>query len=428
VDYRSSLEFLYGLQKFGIKFGLNSTENILKSLGNPHANRKYIHVGGTNGKGSVCAFINSILIEAGYKVGFYSSPHLVTFRERFQINGEYINESDVVDLVTDLKAIMKDQELPTFFEVTTAMALSYFNKKNTDIDILEVGMGGRLDATNVVTPLVSVITNVSLEHQQYLGKNIKQIAFEKAGIIKKGVPVVTSGRFRDAKHVILKASSEKDAPCYMLDRDFWIKEKKGGYCFSGLDVRLEGLKPGLIGSYQRQNLGLAVAAVLLIKSFGFKIEEEHIRTGVSKAFWPGRFQLISQSPKILLDGAHNPNAMRALRKALWRLDFERLILVIGIMSDKDKKKILKEIVPYAHFTIFTRPKYYRAEDPRVLAKEAEEFTDYPIVIQNLDEAIQMAKSMAMGHPKNLILITGSLFTVGEALQILDPQRYKPDPL
>jgi len=428
VDYRASLEFLYGLQKFGIKFGLNSTENLLKSLGDPHTNRRYVHVAGTNGKGSVCTFINYILIQAGYKVGFYSSPHLVSFRERFQINNEYISEESVVGLVKELQTVMKGKELPTFFEVTTAMALSYFKYKNTDIDIMEVGMGGRLDATNVITPMVSVITNVSLEHQQYLGKNLKQIAFEKAGIIKEGIPVVTSGRLRGVKEVILKVSSERNAPCYVLDRDFWIKEKKGSYCFSGLDMKLEGLRPGLMGSYQKQNLGLAIATIGLLRSKGFQITDKHIREGVQKAFWPGRFQLISQSPKILLDGAHNPNAMKTLRKALSELGFERLILVIGIMGDKDKKRILKEIVPYAHSVIFTRPRYYRAESPAVLAKEAAELTKDPFIIEDLEEAINLAKKMAVGHPKNLILITGSLFTVGEALQILDPQQYRPDPL
>ncbi len=426
MDYASTLRHLFGLQKFGIKFGLNSTENLLRALGNPHLGRRYIHVAGTNGKGSVCTFLNQILIEGGYKVGFYSSPHLVTFRERFRVNNEYITEEEVVHYTEKIMSILNPKEPPTFFEFTTAMALDYFKDKGTHIDILEVGMGGRLDATNVVVPTVSVITNVSLEHKEYLGDTIEKIAFEKAGIIKEGVPLVAGVEKGPARDVILRVATERSAPCYLLGRDLWVRRGKGGYSFKGLGISFRGLQSGLKGNYQGRNMALALAAVGLLKKAGYEIKEEHVIKGVKNAFWPGRFHMISDSSRILLDGAHNPNAMKALKKALEEVLYERLIVVIGIMADKEKRKILREILPLAHLTIFTRPAYYRAEDPHVLMMEAKEYVKNHLLIGDLRSAIDEAKRRA--EKDDLILITGSLFTVGEALSILDPHTYRPDPI
>lgn len=426
MDYKAALEYLFGLQKFGIKFGLNSTENLLRALGDPHLGKKCLHVAGTNGKGSVCNFLNWILIEAGYKVGFYSSPHLVTFRERFRVNNEFITEEEVIVHTKRIQEILRPSEPPTFFEVTTAMAIDYFRERQTDIDILEVGMGGRLDATNVVTPLVSVITNISLEHKQYLGDTIEKIAFEKAGIIKPGVPVVTGVTTGPAREVILKTALKNRAPCQILNRDFRLRKTKNGFSFKGLGLSLNGLEMGPQGGYQKKNLPLALAVVSMLREMGYKIEDSHIRRGVKKAFWPGRFHWVSRFPKIILDGAHNPEAMRNLRKALEEIVYERLILVIGIMADKEKRRILRQILPLAHFTIFTRPAYYRAEDPKVLLKEGKDLVRGHMVIEDLRTAIDEAKKRA--EKDDLILITGSLFTVGEALCILEPETYKPDPI
>lgn len=426
MNYTDALTYLFGLQRFGIKFGLNSTENLLRALGDPHIGRRYIHVAGTNGKGSVCSYLNSILMEAGYKVGFYSSPHLVSFRERFKINDQDITEEEVVYYTKRLKEIIDPSEPPTFFEVTTAMAIQYFHDKGTDIDILEVGMGGRLDATNVVRPCLSIITNISLEHRQYLGDTLDKIAFEKAGIIKDGVPVVTGVKKGVAQEVILKVANERGAPCYLLNRDFRIRKTKSGYSFNGVGLSLKGITSGLRGSYQAKNLPLALAAVGLLIQGGYKIEVTQIFEGTRKAHWPGRFQVISSKPMIILDGAHNPGAMRGLREALKEVVYERLILVIGIMADKEKRKILREIVPLAHLTIFTRPSYSRAEDPSVLLEEAKELVRDYRVIDNLKYAIEHAKEKA--GKDDLILITGSLFTVGEALSLLDPDNYIPDPV
>lgn len=426
MNYKDALTYLFGLQKFGIKFGLNSTENLLRALGNPHLGRQYIHVAGTNGKGSVCSYLNSILIEAGYKVGFYSSPHLVSFRERFKINNEYITEEEVVHYTQKIKELIDPREPPTFFEVTTAMAIQYFKDKGTDIDILEVGMGGRLDATNVVRPCVSVITNISLEHRQYLGDTLDKIAFEKAGIIKEGVPVVTGVERGVAQEVILGVAKERGAPCFLLNRDFKIRKTKAGYSFNGLALSLKGINSGLKGSYQAKNLPLALATIAILRQSGYGIGETQILEGTRKAHWPGRFQIISQKPLVILDGAHNPGAMKGLKKALEELVYKRLILVIGIMADKEKRKILKEIVPLAQLTIFTRPTYNRAEDPKVLWEESKELVKDYRIVDDLKYAIEEAKQKA--DKDDLILITGSLFTVGEALSLLDPDHYTPDPI
>jgi dihydrofolate synthase/folylpolyglutamate synthase len=308
------------------------------------------------------------------------------------------------------------------------MALAYFAQEGTQIDIMEVGMGGRLDATNVICPMVSVITNVSLEHQQYLGKTLRQIAFEKAGIIKEGVPVVTGVARGPAREVIGEVAEGKKAPCLLLHRDFTIRQKGQHFHCKGVGLDLDGLTPGLKGTYQRQNLALAIAAAGVLIRQGLFIQEEHIRNGVRKATWPGRFHEISRSPRIILDGAHNPNAMKRLKEAIKKLPLRRLLVVIGIMADKEKRKILREIVPISDFTIFTRPSYYRAEDPEKLYEDAREFSKNGIVIKDLKAAIEHAISMADKDPDTLILITGSLFTVGEALSLLAPDEYQPDPV
>ncbi len=426
MDYKEALEFLYSLQRFGIKFGLNATKSILDALGNPHMGRRFVHVAGSNGKGSVCTYINFVLMEAGYRVGFYSSPHLVSFRERFKINWQDITEKEIVRLVEKIQSVLKDGDLPTFFEFTTAMALDYFRAQSTDIDIIEVGMGGRLDATNVIKPLVGLITNISLEHQEYLGKTLRRIAEEKAGIIKDGMPLVTGVTQRSVKDVIERAASSLKSTVYLMGREFRVKRHGDYINYYGLGLTLKDIELGLKGGFQSRNAGLALCALELLKDHGLNINEEAIYRGLKKATWPGRYHFISERPKILLDGAHNPDAMRKLAMAVKGLSFQRLILVIGIMGDKEIDRILRTIVPMSDSVIFTRPKYYRAAPPEKLSEIGSNLAKESYVIDELADAIKKAKEMAM--EQDLILITGSLFTVGEALAILDPKTYIPDPV
>ncbi len=423
--YRDCLKFLYSLQKYGIKFGLSCTENILSKMGNPHLGKNYIHIAGTNGKGSVANFIVSILKEAGYKVGLYTSPHLVRFTERIQINFQEISQKEVIELVNDLNRAIAPEEPPTFFEAVTAMALNYFAKKQTDISVIEVGMGGRLDATNIITPLISIITQISYDHQQFLGKSLMEIGYEKAGIIKDGVPVVTGIEHLEVLGLIKSICEERQSKLFCLGKDFVVKIKNGTFEYKGLYGDLYDLKISLKGKHQYKNAALALASIELLIKKGWDIKPSHISKGLESVKWPGRLQIISNNPLIVLDGAHNPEAMKMLCESLEKeFKHERLIVVLGIMSDKDIKTMLKEIVPKADQVIFTSPKYERSADPRLLLELSKGFNVKMEAITPLPAAIDKAISIASN--KDLILICGSLFTVGEALSYFKPKEYKPE--
>ena len=427
TSYKEVVEYLYSLQKYGIKFGLSKTSNILKAMGNPHKGRKYIHVAGTNGKGSVSAMLESILMKTGMKVGFYSSPHLVRFTERFRINREEISHAKTVELVKELKGVVDPSNPPTFFEATTAMALSYFAGEDTDIAIMEVGMGGRLDATNVIRPLVSVITNISLEHQDFLGKRLVDIAGEKAGIIKRGVNLITGATQPSVINLFKETCETRGAALKRIGRDFRYRSDRTAINYFGMKSDLKGLRPGLPGRYQGKNVALAMAVVEELGAKGYRILEKDIRDGLEDTIWPGRLQIISREPLIVVDGAHNPGAARELADSIVSgFSYNRLIAVVGIMADKDIDNIIRLISPVADYIICSRPDYYRAADPRRIMKEVSGLGKKGEAVNSLKSAINRAKAMASSG--DLILITGSLFTVGEALTIIDPVRYKPDPV
>ncbi len=424
-SYERAVENLYSLQKFGIKFGLSKTSNLLKRLGNPHNGQPYIHVGGTNGKGSVASFIGSILIEAGLKVGFYSSPHLVRFTERFRINNEEISPERAEALIREVTASFAPEEPPTFFEATTAMAMTYFAQEKTDIAIMEVGMGGRLDATNVITPLVSIITNISMEHQLYLGSRLLDIAGEKAGIIKEGIDLVTGATQPSVLNLFETIAKKKKAPFWRLGKDARYRTAESGLHYYGIKRRFKHLQLGLKGSYQARNAALALTAIERLEEKGIMISSQDIINGFEKITWPGRMQIIAENPTILLDGAHNPAAIRALAGAITSgFKARRTILVLGVMEDKDIGRLIRGIVPLGDYVFYTRPVYYRAADPEILAREAEPLGKPGQVVQTLTQALDMAREMA--DPRDLIVVTGSLFTVGEALTYFDPEVYRQD--
>ncbi|MBN1849193.1 MAG: bifunctional folylpolyglutamate synthase/dihydrofolate synthase [Deltaproteobacteria bacterium] len=423
--YKDVLNYLYSLQKYGIKFGLSKTSNILKALGNPHHGQRYIHVAGTNGKGSVAAMLESIFINAGLKVGFYSSPHLVRFTERFRINRKEIPKHKVVELTRELIEVINPKQQPTYFEVTTAMALVYFARENTDIAIMEVGMGGRLDATNVIKPMVCGITNISLEHQFFLGSTLEQIAGEKAGIIKKGIDVVTAVTQPTVTQVIQKTCFEKKAPLWRVGKDIRYRTIEGRLNYYGLRENLHDIHLGLKGRHQYRNATMVIAMIEILREKGLTISTRDTVQGLRETAWPGRMQIISTHPIIMLDGAHNPMAIQALRDSLRKEpSFKRLILVLGVMEDKDIKGITRGIVPLADYTIYTRPVYYRAAKPEYIQEKAAPLKKPGEVVPLLTTAIEKAKYIA--RPDDLILITGSLFTVGEALTYFDPKKYKAD--
>ena len=417
MTYQNSIAYLYGLQKFGIKFGLRKVSKLLARLGNPQEGLPCIHIAGTNGKGSTAAFISSIVSKAGYRVGLYTSPHLISFTERIKINNREISKSDVIRLTSLLKNKSNDKDNITYFEIVTAMALLYFKEKKVDLSILEVGMGGRLDATNIVTPLLSVITNISKEHEFYLGNSLLKIANEKAGIIKKNSVLITGATQPKVLSLFKKRCRTKKTRYYQFGKDISYKlANHNCFHYYGLQNSLEGLNVGLLGEHQIKNAAMALASVEILRGKRYHIEDSAIYHGLNNVYWPGRLEVLKKSPIVVIDGAHNPAAMKNLKRVLFtEFNFRKLILVMGIMEDKDIRSMFKQIVPVAHKVILCEPNMDRAASTKIIAKRLQEWNVKYHQIKDVKEAVIYALSMA--HPKDLICITGSLFTIGEARRI-----------
>lgn len=416
MKYREAVEYMFSLQKFGIKLGLNSTENLLKGLGRPQEGLPVLHLAGSNGKGSVGAMVCSILGLAGYRVGFYTSPHLVSFRERFVIGRSMISEKEVEDLARRVLEVCRLEEPPTFFEFVTAMAFLYFAGEKVDLAVMETGMGGRLDATNVAAPLAGVITNISLEHTEHLGRTLGQIAIEKAGIIKPGMPVVTGEKRKPVRDVFDRETRRQKGRLAALGRDFRVRGRPdGGFHYYGLNRSFRGLRTNLAGRHQVRNAALALAAIEVLEEKGLPVGEAHVREGLASVYWPARAEMFPggpNAPDLMLDGAHNPAAARTLGRLIADMTHRRLHLVLGIMADKDIGGIMAPLLPLAHNLYLTRPEYFRAADPRRLADLAAGFRGRVSLHPTVPEAIEAARSAA--GPEDLVLITGSLFTAGEA--------------
>src|SRR5438552_164706 len=377
-----SIAFPYGLQRHGIKPGLDRTLALLSALGDPQRAFTAMHVGGTNGKGSTAAMLAAMLASQGYCVGLYTSPHLVDFSERIQINGHAIPSEWLAELTERVRVAAEAHlaEPPTFFEATTVVAFAYFAEMRVEHAVVEVGLGGRFDATNVIAPLVSIITTIGLDHQEYLGNTLEAIAFEKAGIIKRGAPVVVGRMGEGPLSVIRAAAAERQAGCVVLDQDFHAAGE-GPECFAyrGLRWRDEGLACPLPGRHQLDNAACALAALEMAAGRGVRVSERARRDGLRAVRWPGRLELAGRRPDIWLDGAHNPHAAEALAEYLrtwWARRGEsptgRLILVVGMMQDKDRRRILAILttVPGVSQLILTRAAHPRAAAPEALAQDA----------------------------------------------------------
>jgi len=415
--YEELLTWTYDLQKFGIKLGLSSTSLLLERLDDPHQNLPIVHIGGTNGKGSVAAMLSKALTDSGYKVGLYTSPHLRRFEERFRVNDRIIDKARARDLMERVQEAVNFTEPPTFFEFTTAMAFQLFAEEKTDIAIMEVGMGGRLDATNVAQPKVTVITNISMEHKEYLGDTLLKIASEKAGILKPKTPLVSAARQPEVVDYFGVRCNELACPFYLSERDFSVSRSQNGLRYSGLNGGLEDLSLGLIGEHQQANAGMALCVMELLKSEGFSWNETALRGALAAPHWPGRFQIVGERPTIVLDGAHNPAAAEVLAKAVRdRFPSQKVVTLVGIMADKDIEAALAHFLGVADEAVLSRPAYARAAEPEVLARAVTR-PDLPVIaITPLQKAIETA--CAKAGDDGVVVITGSLFTVGEAMEIL----------
>ena len=414
MDYRKILQRIYSLESSKIKLGLENIKALLSKIGNPERELKCIHVAGTNGKGSVCAMIFYIIKEAGYKVGLYTSPHLKKFNERIRINGHFITDREIVDYFLRIKPFITNQ---SFFEITTAMAFLYFKEKNADFVVLETGLGGRLDATNVVTPLISVITSIGLEHTELLGNSIEKIASEKAGTIKENIPIV-AGAKGNALQVIKKIAKERNATLYLAR-----KYPKINFKYIG-------------GTFQQQNKDIALTTIDILKKYNLiNIDNNQTIGSLKKTQWPARLQFISKN--ILVDCAHNPSGFEILKKELIIIkkqkNIKNFIFVVGIQQDKDIPMMLKTIKPLVSAIIFTNSRNEKAANPKKLLKifntlENQRFSvprnfkkispeinqNKSIktrIIENPKKALNYAKKIA--DKKDLVVAAGSIYLVGE---------------
>lgn len=433
LRYGEAIDYLYGLQRMGIKFGLENITRILDAIRNPHERLTVIHVAGSNGKGSTAAHLESVLMKAGYRVGLYTSPHLLSFNERIRIDRQEISEEEVVeftnrvlDILPELRdAAAQDSPLPiTFFEFTTAMAFDYFFRKDTDLAILEVGMGGRLDATNVCRPLVCVITSVSLEHQEYLGRTLVEIAGEKAGIVKRGVPVVLGVCHPKAREVVEEICLERGAPLFYAGREFKVHGTPECFSYHGIARSFQGLSTSLKGRHQIRNASLCLAALEILEKSGYPTGKEAVEKGLKDVLWSGRQEWYPGPPQILLDGAHNPEALRTLCSSLKRdYRFERLRVLMGVMREKDYRRMLKMLAPTAHEFVFGRPHMDRSLDPWVLQAEALRLGCRATVTEEIAQGF--LDLMERAEDEDLICVTGSLFTVGEVLGWIKKNGLQP---
>ncbi|MEW6682280.1 MAG: folylpolyglutamate synthase/dihydrofolate synthase family protein [Nitrospirota bacterium] len=420
MSYADTIEFLYQLQWHGMRMDLTPVSRLLDAVGRPHERFAVVHVGGTNGKGSTAAMLASILREAGYSVGLYTSPHLVDFTERIRINGRPIDASDVVALAEVLRAGMPHDVDPTFFEFTTAMAFLAFAEARVDIAVIEVGMGGRLDATNVVRPVVSVITNVDLDHERYLGDTVGAIAEEKAGIIKPGVPLVTATVHDEALAVLSARAAERRSPLTVIGRHVRAEgASPAAFAYHGLTTRVDGLACSLLGRHQLTNAASALAAVEHARARGVRIQVEAIRRGLAGVRWEGRLEVIKSSPRIVVDGAHNAAGAAALaqflegERAAGRI--RRLVVVFGILADKDLHAIIEPVGSLADEVVLTEPAYHRAAPVETLLEAASSLAAPVRVAPSVASALEVVEARLA--PDDWCVVTGSLYTVGEVKAI-----------
>lgn len=426
MTYPETIEFLYRIRLFGQKLGLETMRQLLRQMGDPQDGLRFIHIAGTNGKGSVAAMLHSVLASAGYRTGLYTSPHLVSFCERFQINGQPIAESDVVRLVEDIRPLLDkagahpEFRAPTFFEVVTALALQYFREQEVDVVVWETGMGGRLDATNVVSPLVSVITNIGFDHMQHLGNTLAKIAYEKAGIIKPGLPTVTAASAEEALRVIEQTCIERASPLTVVGRQVHaIRLAESLHCqrlkLSGTQRDYGVLELPLLGAHQTINCATAIAT---LESSGLEFNADDVRAGLAHASWPARFQVVGTEPPVILDGAHNAAAAAVLATSL-REHFagKRLALILGVLRDKNFDQICALLAPLAETVICVPVNSERTSDPAQLAPLCRRAN--PRAQVHTANDLKEAYANALASRPDAILITGSLFLTGEALNRLD---------
>jgi dihydrofolate synthase/folylpolyglutamate synthase len=422
-SYKTTLGFLFGLEKSGIKLGLERTVDLLEAAGNPHRSFKSIHIAGTNGKGSVACYLNSILFQSGRRTGLFTSPHLVDYRERIRIDGEVIGRAELVDLVARLRASILEIGA-SYFEATTVLAFLCFAAHRADVAVVEVGMGGRLDSTNVLSPVVSCITSIGFDHVKYLGRTLARIAGEKAGIIKPGVPVVCGRLSGRASAAVRSAAASSKSDVFEMGKDASFRPIEMG--MEGSTIEYSGLSGALTfrlkspGLHHAANAATAVLAVEVLRERGFEIDDRSLREGLLAADWPGRLQVLRRRPLVICDAAHNVSGTRLLARSLEVLGLDGLVTVFGVLRDKEYREMLDLLAGSTSRFVLTRPDSDRALPFAGLESAARKldvpFTTVPTVEGAVKRALKDVR------PGGGVLICGSLYTLGEAMQALG---YRP---
>ncbi|NLL52284.1 MAG: bifunctional folylpolyglutamate synthase/dihydrofolate synthase [Peptococcaceae bacterium] len=466
-EYTETLDFIRNLTKFGINLGLARIQELLHRLNNPERKIRVIHIGGTNGKGSTTAILLEVLAQAGYRVGMFSSPHLHDYRERIRINHELISPAELVACMGVIRPVLEEMlaeglEPPTEFEVSTALALYYFAQKQPDFVLLEVGLGGEIDSTNVVQPYVTVLTSIGMDHMNYLGNTLAEITRVKTGIIKQGVPVVTSAERPEVLKIIKEVAKEKASRLVIvrkqdsgerklgsgvasqetedrMAREVWALEaevSKNTFDYFGLKWEFKGLELGLLGRHQFSNAAAALAVCEVLEDVagtlptlpgtltkGVKITEKAVRQGLKKVKWPARLELTATSPKILLDGAHNVDGINSLVQALTDygaglLKYKRLVLCLGMLSDKEVEKAMDILGPMADEIFVTKPDSPRAGQWEQIAGIALKYLAPEKIHTVEDPILAVQEGLKLVGPEDMLLVTGSLYMIAEARKYL----------
>jgi len=429
MTYDEALDYLGGLTKFGIRFGLERITALTRHFGNPQDRLRVIHVGGTNGKGSTCTFISSILRAADYRVGLYLSPYVNDLRERIQVDGQMISREAFAGIISEIRPvadeISRSEMGPvTEFEVKTLAALLHFSRQQVDFAVLEVGMGGRFDATNIVHPLVAVITNIGLDHTERLGRTHKKIAFEKAGIVKTGSVLVTAVDHPGAWKVILDRAHEEGCEVWRLvdsgvqppagpsaDVHLRFSSISGEFVLGVQDRTFGPFRPGLRGAFQHKNAALALAAIEALARYEVRIPARAISEGIESARIPGRLEVLAERPLLVIDGAHNAEAAAVLAEAVpASFEYENLILVIGMLASHSAQGVLNSLAPLASKIIATQPPWMKATPAEEMAEAAAEYCGDVETAPTVPAAVERA--LACAGQRDLVLVTGSFYTIG----------------
>ena len=427
MNYIEALNYINDKSKYGSRLGLHSIGKLLELLGNPQNGLKYIHIAGTNGKGSVASYISSCLNSGGYKVGLFTSPYLERFNERIQISNKDIPDEDlsrITEVVKEKADLMVSEgwDHPTTFEIITAIAFIHFKEENTDYVVLEVGLGGRHDSTNIISEsLVSVITTLDYDHIDVLGNTIGEIAYQKAGIIKDKGLVVSYPQDEDAIKVLKEVSHEKSADLHLLNTDNIVPKKESHigsvFDFTYKGVTLKDIKISMLGSYQIYNASLAIYTLIILRDKGLlKIDNQAIYQGLAAAKWRGRLEVMEETPTILIDGAHNLQGMKNLVKALELFDYKKLILGTAILGDKDYKEMLKVILPKADKVVVTEVDMPRRLDIDMLGTIAKEYVDHVYMEKDIKKAVE--KVLSLANEDDLVVFAGSLYLIGDVRSYL----------